>query len=693
MLGDNLKRPVRVLFIVVFSRCALASSSSSSSSSSSKDEFHEELLLRPLPSGHVHAHFQFVTTWHVPVHNDKGEFDASSFRHYHLFPKALGEIISQHRVQELRLSQTMGLWRTSEWGYPVSSAPPGVELWTWFHPSISASVSSDGADAASRGVDAAWKRLVNAISGLSCSSLNFLVKDKVTVSPNLSFKPTGAVFDRKSDLNSSLLRYGALPREIVCTENLTPWKKLLPCDSKAGLATLFNDAKKLYDTAFHSLVVHLRPVCRNPECSETSLELVQSLSVVFDPIVQNLGSDWSLKRLFGKVLISRCPVASSSKVMVELTSNGTRVNKDGTKHTLSLTPSPSSINHVTRGGATRQIAVYDLKDFVGSTSLSSAVLNVNCKITKKKTKEPVDNGPDLHSRRHVTGNGQHLGGIATVVENAGERDTMVVLMETVPWYLRTFYHTIALKIIAKDSVPTLIPISPHYLSYFPSKDNERSTLMEIAFTVPAKSAVRISYEFERAFLQWTAYPPDANHGFYVPSGVLTAVLHSGAQVPSPSVTSSSSLSSLFLDSAKSFPVRVYTEALLVTMPTPDFSMPYNVICLVSTAVAIAFGTVHNQATRRFVRVSVDEMEEETLFSKVKNKIKGIFKKKSPEEKQSSLDVADGNKTNNDEKEKDEDVKEDEDTKEDEDAEEDEKEESATDSKEETNGSCVKEYDE
>ena len=39
--------------------------------SSSSDEFREELLLRPLPSGHLHAHFQFVTTWHVPVHNDK----------------------------------------------------------------------------------------------------------------------------------------------------------------------------------------------------------------------------------------------------------------------------------------------------------------------------------------------------------------------------------------------------------------------------------------------------------------------------------------------------------------------------------------------------------------------------------------------------------------------------------------------
>lgn len=31
------------------------------------------------------------------------------------------------------------------------------------------------------------------------------------------------------------LRYATLPREIVCTENLTPWKKLLPCGSKVAV--------------------------------------------------------------------------------------------------------------------------------------------------------------------------------------------------------------------------------------------------------------------------------------------------------------------------------------------------------------------------------------------------------------------------------------------------------------------------
>jgi len=603
MLGDNSPGSYWICILSFLTRCAFILSSSS-------DEFHEELLLRPLPSGHLHAHFQFVTTWHVPVHNDKGEFDSSHFQHYRLFPKALGEIISQHKVQELRLSQTMGLWKTSEWGYPVTPAPPGMELWSWFHPS---------AAAAEGGVDATWRRLVDALSGLSCSSLTFVSRDKVTVSPNLSFKPTGAVFQQKDNRNSSLLRYGALPREIVCTENLTPWKKLLPCDSKAGLAMLLNDAKKLYDTAYHSLVIHLRPVCRDPGCTSTSLELVQSLSVVFDPFVQNIASEWSIRSLFGKLLVTGCAVSTSSNVMVETTSNGTRVNQDGTKHVMKLSPDPSAVKQVTRGGVDRQIAVWDLKQ--------SQTLNINCKITKKKSKDVADNGPDLHARRHVTGNGQHLGGIATVVENAGDRDTMVVLMETIPWFLRTFYHTIILKIISKDSHTTSISLSPHYLSYFPSKDNERPTLMEIAFTVPAKSVVKISYEFERAFLKWTAYPPDANHGFYVASSVLTAVLLNGGQVPTPSITSSSALSSLFADHAKSFPVRIYTDPLLVTMPTPDFSMPYNVICLVSTAVAIAFGTVHNQATRRFLRVYVEDEAKAGLLAKVKSKLKEVFNKK------------------------------------------------------------------
>lgn len=50
------------------------------------------------------------------------------------------------------------------------------------------------------------------------------------MSPEFTFHPTGLVMDEL--VNASHLRYSSLPKEIVCTENLTPFKKLLPCDSK-----------------------------------------------------------------------------------------------------------------------------------------------------------------------------------------------------------------------------------------------------------------------------------------------------------------------------------------------------------------------------------------------------------------------------------------------------------------------------
>ena len=40
--------------------------------------------------------------------------------------------------------------------------------------------------------------------------------------------------------------------------------------------------------------------------------------------------------------------------------------------------------------------------------------------------------------------------------------------------------------------------------------------------------------------------------------------------------------------------------MLLSLPTPDFSMPYNVIILSSTVIALAFGSVFNLVVRRFV---------------------------------------------------------------------------------------------
>ena len=66
------------------------------------------------------------------------------------------------------------------------------------------------------------------------------------------------------------------------------------------------------------------------------------------------------------------------------------------------------------------------------------------------------------------------------------------------------------------------------------------------------------------------------------------------------------------DGSSKFFLRLHTESLVVSLPTPDFSMPYNVICLACTVVAIAFGSLHNLSTRSFVAQDPDKKKKNIL---------------------------------------------------------------------------------
>lgn len=101
--------------------------------------------------------------------------------------------------------------------------------------------------------------MTSELSGQFCASINFIDKS-ATVQPQLSFRPEGVIDKSRLWKNSSLF-YASLPHETMCTENLTPWKKLLPCFSKAGLATLLNSAH-IFNTYYFSMAFDLRPVCQ-----------------------------------------------------------------------------------------------------------------------------------------------------------------------------------------------------------------------------------------------------------------------------------------------------------------------------------------------------------------------------------------------------------------------------------------------
>lgn len=96
------------------------------------------------------------------------------------------------------------------------------------------------------------------LSGQFCASLNF-IDSAASVQPKFSLRPEG--YANEDVLRNDSVFYAALPTETVCTENLTPWKKLLPCSSKSGLATLLN-AVHVFNSNFFALALDIFPVCR-----------------------------------------------------------------------------------------------------------------------------------------------------------------------------------------------------------------------------------------------------------------------------------------------------------------------------------------------------------------------------------------------------------------------------------------------
>lgn len=94
----------------------------------------------------------------------------------------------------------------------------------------------------------------------------------------MTFEPASIMSNTSSE-NLHLL-HGTLPREVVCTENLTPFLKLLPCKGKAGIASLL-DGHKLFDASWQSMAIDVRSVCPE-DGTECSIEMEQTVDMVLD---------------------------------------------------------------------------------------------------------------------------------------------------------------------------------------------------------------------------------------------------------------------------------------------------------------------------------------------------------------------------------------------------------------------------
>ncbi|KAI1717692.1 gpi16 subunit, GPI transamidase component domain-containing protein [Ditylenchus destructor] len=75
-------------------------------------------------------------------------------------------------------------------------------------------------------------------------------------------------------------------------------------------------------------------------------------------------------------------------------------------------------------------------------------------------------------------------------------------------------------------------------------------------------------------------------------------------------------------------VRIHGESLLILLPVPDFSMPFNVICLVCTSIAIYYGNAVTASTKLMKAVTKDTAgaDQKKPLVKLIEKTKGIFVK-------------------------------------------------------------------
>lgn len=461
--------------------------------------------------------------------------------------------------------------------------------------------------------DARWLTLTNALSGLFCASLNFIDSTR-TIRPVNTFEPEGI---HKSMDNLQLL-HGTLPHEVVCTENLTPFLKLLPCKGKAGISSLL-DGHKLFDATWQTMAIDVRPICSS-DGENCLLEMQQVVAMVLDldrskrprdnpiprpppieqiecdkskpygsfedhcyPLEENSEPGWSFKEIFGRPIARSCPLGRDEN------------SASGDEPVIWLNvPSERSVALIStdRSDPHSAITTVDCRAY----SLSSNSTDFDLILPKQQIPNPTQiPDPPMYAARSITGYGQERGGIQTLFTNLHNQTLSIVYLESLPWYMKPYLHT--LKASANSDGGSELITETHYK---PGLDRHRPTHLELTLSLPPHSTTTLTYMFQKSLLRYTEYPPDANRGFDVPSAVIRILGKNNSYLR--------------------------TTPLLLGLPTPDFSMPYNVIILTSTVMALGFGGVFNVAVRRMV--GWDEVPPSPihlLLARIKQRYGGIIR--------------------------------------------------------------------
>lgn len=423
------------------------------------------------------------------------------------------EQVQKFQIREMELSFTQGRWNYERWGGfdSISSSnakPPGVELWAVF-------------DVPHDQVDASWKNLTHTLSGLFCASINFLESSTAYSAPDWGFRPF-----------SGRLRYGSLPREAVCTENLTPWLKLLPCRDKAGLAALM-DRPSIYRGFYHSQRLRLTSTEFGSTEIESGIAVDQTLTVVLQPTTSRRASmtyssdsvlqpSWSLSSIFGRKVSGRCVLAKSSNVYIQvergLMSELKNLQTEDERSGAGNMPFEKSWNN---SGFELSIAPNRVIKEVNSLHDETPIVFYEYLIDNYSISEAFDLGftwklpvvwsspqAPLRASRFLMGSGNERGAIAISLKateasyglwgaDTTENSCMLRfnVFQVVPWYVKVYFHTLQ---VFFDEEPQSVMEVIESMHVSPSEDKVSQGLMEMAFKFPCHvKSVTLMLEFDK----------------------------------------------------------------------------------------------------------------------------------------------------------------------------------------------------
>lgn len=523
-----------------------------------------------------------------------GKSDVDIGTSFYDFPRSLGPILTTTNTRELHLRFTQGWWDSDSWGAVFAngtrSGGTGVE--------VSAVVEARNRTEAVRN----WVRLADTLSGMFCASFNF-IDESVTTFPN-----DNKVSYTAEPENRVYLMRAALPSEPICTENLTPFLKLLPTRGKAGISSLLS-GHKVYDALWHAMAIDIVTEC-DEETNKCGLSMDQSITAVIDVMrAFRRQEDGAIPRpIPGDKL--RCDTTKEHNVWLCFPL-GLPQEISYSLETIFGTPIKGS---AFSGHVTPVVVDCDdnwsvlVDDGDSITTIENQFnlqqqKNINLQFDTKNSSSVAITPAPITVSRSLTGYSQDHGGFRVSFNNNNPYEVQVIYFESLPWFVRLYLHTMTatIKPENQDYHPVNLGDYVNLTHYQPAIDRKRPSHMELSINLAPKSRLTLDYKFEKSLLLYSEYPPDANHGFSVDPAVVSIVGHNYS---------------------------LRTTSSLITLPTPDFSMPYNVIILTCTVMSLAFGSIFNLLVKDVITEKEFELGKKGLGKRIKEVIGGVKRSKS-----------------------------------------------------------------